>query len=478
MNEVAQRGADVSPTAGRAGRPKALVIAYCFPPHGAIGTHRTLRLVQCLDAEGWDVDVVTPSSTAYAPGTPVDDAFVTRVPASTHTFHTGVWRPFEKLSEWLSRGKAPDAAPPGGVAAKAGSQDAPVARPGLVKRIRQGLSAATSIPDQEIGWMIPAVWNAVTRSRPDVVYSSGPPYTGHLAALVASRALRRPWVADFRDPWSRAPWRTEHQSGPVRAAHGWLEARVVHAATAVVFTTEGARQEFTGHYGHRVAARFRTIRNGCDPSLFPPRRDAGEACLFTLLHAGSLYGGRDPRPLVRAVAAAVRSGEIDPARFRIVFLGRVDLEGVDLAQEAAAAGIPSVVQLMPRAVHAESVRMMQDASALLLLQPGTKLSVPGKLYEYFAAGRPILAIADDSETADMVRQTATGIVVAPGDEQAIRDAVVRLYRGADAFAPADPAVFDGARRAAEMESLLRAVARPRGSASARIAAAPGGSAEV
>ena len=52
--------------------PRALIVAYCFPPHGAIGTHRTLRLVQCLSREGWEVDVVTADPAAYMPGTPLD----------------------------------------------------------------------------------------------------------------------------------------------------------------------------------------------------------------------------------------------------------------------------------------------------------------------------------------------------------------------------------------------------------------------
>ena len=113
--------------------------------------------------------------------------------------------------------------------------------------------------------------------------------------------------------------------------------------------------------------------------------------------------------------------------------------------------------------------MMQEASALLLVQPGTRLSVPGKLYEYLAVGRPILALADEGETADLITESKAGIVAKPDDEEAIRKALTSLCRNEAAFAPADSALFDGAQRARELERLLRSLAEaPRG----RVAAMP------
>jgi glycosyltransferase involved in cell wall biosynthesis len=245
----------------------------------------------------------------------------------------------------------------------------------------------------------------------------------------------------------------------VRFAHGWLEARVIRNASAVVFTTDAAREEFCEHYGTQVATRFCTIRNGCDVSAFGGSVARDPDAPFSLLHSGSLYGGRDPRPLIRAIARAVNVGEINRDRFRLIFLGAVELDGIHLEEEINEAGLDGVVSLLPRRPHAESVRMMREAAALLLLQPGTKLSIPGKLYEYLAVGRPILALAHDSETADMITAANAGIVVQPEDEQAIQQAVTSLYRGDVQLGAADRALFDGDERARELERLLRSFVR-------------------
>jgi hypothetical protein len=87
---------------------------------------------------------------------------------------------------------------------------------------------------------------------------------------------------------------------------------------------------------------------------------------------------------------------------------------------------------------------MAAASCLLALQPGTTVSVPGKLYEYLAIGRPILAIAEEGETADLVRASGLGKAVLPHDEAAIEDALVELMNESirDVRRPS-PHLYDG-----------------------------------
>jgi hypothetical protein len=64
----------------------ALVVAYDFPPHAAIGTMRTLRLVQRLAEDGWDVKVLTSDPRSYKAGTPVDEGLLARVPPLSRLF--------------------------------------------------------------------------------------------------------------------------------------------------------------------------------------------------------------------------------------------------------------------------------------------------------------------------------------------------------------------------------------------------------
>jgi glycosyltransferase involved in cell wall biosynthesis len=121
-------------------------------------------------------------------------------------------------------------------------------------------------------------------------------------------------------------------------------------------------------------------------------------------------------------------------------------------------GIADVVEFVPHVPRAEVLQQMVDASALLVVQPVTKVSVPGKLYEYLAAGRPILALAEPGgETAAVVRQTPAGVVVSPDDEDGLRRALEGLVSGGRRRVESDPAVYDGALRAAEMAATLRLV---------------------
>ena len=108
----------------------------------------------------------------------------------------------------------------------------------------------------------------------------------------------------------------------------------------------------------------------------------------------------------------------------------------------------------------DSLQQMVDASALLIVQPVTTVSIPAKLYEYMAAGRPILALAQPGgETAELVTRAHGGISVLADDEAAVERGlvdVVRLARGG--FAPVDRRFYDGEVRAAELRAVLEEVA--------------------
>jgi glycosyltransferase involved in cell wall biosynthesis len=321
------------------------------------------------------------------------------------------------------------------------------------------VDALTAIPDRESAWWLPAVragLQAERRSPSDLIFSSAPPWTGQLVAYSLAGRLRRPWVADFRDPWARLPWR-ENRPWPVRRAAQLFEDMAVKRAAAVVFTTQAIRDNVAAHHDAALAAKYHVVPNGCEVEEFAGLDARPADGRFVLLHAGSLYGGRDPRPLMRAIATAVRSGAIDASRFRLRLIGTQALEGVDLESTSVALGLRDVVEIVPRMPRRDSLAEMMAASALLLVQPGHPLSIPAKAYEYLATGRPILAIADEGETEKLVRTSGAGIVVRGGDEEAMVAALGKLVAGTAALRPAQPDWFDGERRAIETVDVFEAV---------------------
>jgi glycosyltransferase involved in cell wall biosynthesis len=446
--------------------PRVLVIAYDFPPHGAIGTMRTLRLVRHLAGRGWDVSVLTGTPSTYLPGTPIEPALEAMVPAGVRVLRAPavravaaverLVRPPRPATSTAPAESAGNTAPARGAAAASGWRDRLV-------RAKKVFDAAMAIPDKESPWIAPAVAVGLRalygRRAADVIYSSAPPWSGQAVALALARLSGKPWVADFRDPWSRAPWRDWHQPFRQRAAAA-LERRVVARADAVLFVTRANRDEFASFYGSAAAARFHLVPNGCDPSELDAATGMPPRDRFVLLHAGTLYGARNPMPLIEAIARLVREGALDPAWFRLRLLGSISLP-VDLAAEARRLGIGEVLEIVPRVTRAESLQEMKAASALLLVQPGTTVSVPGKAYEYLAAGRPLFALSEEGETADLVRSSGIGVAVRPeAGAGAIGAALLDLLAiAAGPYAPPPRELYDGEAHAAAAARVLERLAR-------------------
>ena len=450
--------------------PRVLVVAYDFPPHAAIGTMRTLRVIRQLVTAGWDVTVLTSDPDSYLPTTPVDQALMDKVPPGVRILRAGSIRAWEGAQRRLlgvMRGR-PSAERAVREAEPAAASSGPP-RTGLIAQLARAkdvVDAALAIPDREIGWLMPALVKGMTKQlgahRPDVIYASSPPWTGMLVATGLKAALRCPLVADFRDPWGRAPWRGDRYRFWLQASSA-LERRVVKAADRIVFVARGNHDDFAAQYGAATASKFHVVSNGCDPSEFDAaERPTPPDGVHVMLHAGSLYAGRTPMPLLKAIAAAIAGGLIHPDRFRLRFLGANGLKTVDLPAACRELGLEGVVEFAPRVPRAESIRAMVSASSLLLLQPGHTVSVPGKVYEYLAAGRPILSIAEEeSETAAVVRESGLGVSVGPDDDAGVTKALAAILEMARRpVTPAPRDSYDGNLGASRIEEILRGAIEP------------------
>ena len=435
---------------------RVLIVAYNFPPNAMVGTMRTLRLVERLVSEGWDTRVLTVSPKSYGEHEPLDADLTARVPLAVRVMAPGAWRPVARLQRSIRR------LAPGSVAAAPRAATAPgaVALPqrSVLRRTIDLVDLVTTLPDQESGWIAPAIMRGTALAfgwRPHVLYTTSPPWSAQVVGYGLSRVLRCPWVADFRDPWARGPWR-EHRPALMMRVWQALEHRVVHHAAAIVLNTRRIRREFLTYYGHDVAAKFHVIPNGCDADEIAPI-DRVAPDRFVLLHAGSLYGGRSPLTLMRAIARAGERGEL-PSGFNLVLLGATpDAAALSLIEEL---DLSAFVHYMPRVTRREGLSHMAAASALLLLQQGHELSVPAKTYEYLAAGRPILALTEDGATADVVRESGVGVLAAAADIEAVRLALVEVIAlTRTGVAPVPREMYDGKARAADLTALFARITR-------------------
>jgi len=234
----------------------------------------------------------------------------------------------------------------------------------------------------------------------DVIWATSDPLTPLALAREASSIARLPWVADVRDclnvqrfgSWYKRPFFRRQ------------ERRLCRKATHVVTVSEGLAEVLRNLSGKPVSV----IHNGFDPMLLPEAKPK-PSTVFTILYAGTLVpGAQDPRPLFHALNLCFASGKVDPNRVEVRFLGTPP-ERVEQLLTGTLAKLP--VRVLPRVTHREALEAQVSASVLLLLAYGpAKGIMTAKVFDYLAAGRPILAVPDDGETtAPLLKRTGAGV---------------------------------------------------------------------
>jgi glycosyltransferase involved in cell wall biosynthesis len=378
---------------------KVLLLTYHFPPSGAVAVYRMLGLARYLPRFGWQPIVVAPPR---VPWEPEDVSLLEQIPAGT---------PAERV---------------------------PFAQGFL------GKCARYFAP--EAHWLLkarPACERMIRRYQPDAIITSSPPGIVHLLGLWLKRRHQLPWLACFRDPWI-----TNHpQLRPslYQRYERWLESKVMRYADRLIANTPRNEAGWTEAYPNE-AHKIVTIPNGFDPERFsqaPPQppplqggAGGGKGQRLSMLHAGEFYSGRDPRPLLDALAAERLPIDVE-------FVGRKTEAIFDFTTEIANRGLQECVRQLGQIAYADALARMQRADILLLVHgPRCQVGVPAKLYEYLGAGRPILALAEpDSDIAWVLRESGVlHRIVSPTEVQGIRQALVELVRAAHdgTFVQPDP----------------------------------------
>ena len=209
------------------------------------------------------------------------------------------------------------------------------------------------------------------------------------------------WVADVRDAWTFEPLRPEFPTGLQRRLDERLERRWLGAADAVVCVSEPAAEDLR----RRGIADPLLIPNGWDPEaaadggagvtgLLDPER-------VSLVYTGRFGSyGRDPGPLVEGLGRLAAEDPEAAARIELVVAGPLtEDESSLLSRDVSPARIVRAGSL-PRE---RALALQRAADALLLLaQPTRSQLLNIKLFEYLAAGRPILALAAGTEAGRVV----------------------------------------------------------------------------
>jgi glycosyltransferase involved in cell wall biosynthesis len=375
---------------------KVLLVTLYFPPAGGAGVQRQLKLATHLPALGIETHVLAPDDPKW--------------------IHSDAELPVPTQA-WVHRARF--VGPKGRRPAEELH-----GRRGLDRASRQARLAFRRmlLPDENVGWnltAIPAATRIVRRHGIDVVITSSPPGSIHLVGAAAKRATGVRWVADLRDSLLAHPHRRAERAS-VRAkekGHQAVARLVARSADAVVGVSEAIAAEARGL---DPRGRVVAIANGCDFDDFAGL-EYRPAARFRITHTGSFFGKRDPRPFLSALA---ESGLDVVARF----VG--DFRSAD-REWAERLGLGDRLELHPYVPRRRSLELQRVSEALLLLIPEAggrgRGVLSGKVFEYLAAERPILAaVPPDGAAADLIRETGAGVVAPPDDVPALREALADL----------------------------------------------------
>jgi len=394
---------------------KALIIAYYFPPCGGGGVQRTLKFVKYLPPFGWRPVVLT----AKHPGENVSDAtMLSEVPGDVNVYQTNLLLNVQPFAEGQSV---------------------------LLQRLACALKKLF-IPDKANPWVLPTVLKGLeicNKERCELIYTTSPPASAHLVGYALKRLTKKPWVVDFRDPWTQNAYHLSTKWGNPGLRYRIeeeMEYRVLRDADGVIANTRLNRQNLIKKYGDMVEGKVVTITNGYDEADFEGlnassalpfkkktrKRERESTGKLVITYTGDLYANT-ARTFLFALAQLVREKKLwDKIEMR--FVGRLEAPDIELIDQL---GLQKVVKLIGYVPHRESIKYLLRSHALLLIVysgKGGKGWVPGKLYEYLRAKRPIVCIAPpDGCAAEYVAQARAGFIVAPNNMQLIKERLLALY---------------------------------------------------
>jgi glycosyltransferase involved in cell wall biosynthesis len=415
---------------------KVLLVTMYFPPAGGGGVQRPLKFATHLPALGIETHVLAPDNPKWIH---MDEELRPPTQAWVH-----------RVRYVGPRGRRPSEELHG--------------KQGLERLLTQArlLPRRLVVPDEGAPWnltAIPAALRIARVEKIDVVITTSPPGSVHLVGAALKRALGVRWIADLRDSLvAHQDRRADTLPVRVKASAVRLVAGVVaRRADAIVTAFDSIGEEMRAL---SPVGRIATIANGSDFDDFDGLAyTPGER--FRITHTGAFFGQRDPKPFLRAVA---ESGLDDVV---VRFVGGFRAADREFAESL---GLAEHVEVIPFVPRRRSLELQRDSEALLLILPeaggrGTGV-IPGKVFEYLAAERPILAaVPPGGAAADLIDETGAGIVAPVDDAESLRAALVELHarwrRGelAVTLAPEVRERLSRRARVAELAELVQDVAQ-------------------
>jgi glycosyltransferase involved in cell wall biosynthesis len=355
---------------------KVLIVAYYWPPSGGSGVQRWLKFVKYLPQFGVTPYVFTPENPSFDMR---DESLLKDVPKEAEVIHFPIWEPYGigKKVTGQSVSNTPTSKNSGG----------------FVKSVLTWMRGNFLFPDPRIFWVRPSVQfldSFLRDNKIDIVITTGPPHSVHLIGQrLKKKNPKLKWIADFRDPWSE--WGMLLSFKLTKWAHDQhkiMERRVLTQADRVITITPFYVRQLNQLSGRSIDL----ITNGFDEDDFKELK-IERTKKFLIRHIGVVNPACNPRPFMNAVHSLVQSDQDFAQKVEIIFTGQVNPDFENFVRSNGV--LNSITTFQLSVPHHEVVKLLGQSSLLLLVLTGYKDGegfLPGKLFEYFATGLPIMSV--------------------------------------------------------------------------------------
>jgi len=358
---------------------KVLMIAQYFPPAGSIGTVRVTKFVKYLQEFGWKPIVLTMRPDCYPNNVWMDQGLVKDIPENVAVYRTGILR-------------------------------------------------TRVINDKGIRWipyLLPAMAKVIKKENPQLIYLTAGPFFPLIAGPFIKFFLKRPYVVDLRDPWKLA--RRALPLHGLKARLGKLltdacEPFVLKYAAKIICVNEYMCEEYRKAYPE-LSDKFVAIPNGYDlddiNTVVPQRFTK-----FTVVYTGKFRTAeafRDPTAFFQALKIC-RQRDYD---IQFIHVGAIEQEVINIVKQI---GVSDLVRFIGSRPYSEALAYAKGANVLLLIGGGQRTEQTGKVFDYIACGRPILALAPlDGGIAEVLRNINFARLIPNNDPEMIARTLKEMY---------------------------------------------------
>ena len=394
---------------------KVLIITYYWPPSGGAGVQRWLKFSKYLPGFGWDPVILTVDP-LYASYPQQDHGLSEDISSSLEIIKTKSSTGFFSAYKLLTGRKE---IPYGGFA----NED----NPGLAQKFSRFIRGNFVLPDARRGWnrfAFRAAVKAIKEKKIEYVITTSPPHSTQLTGLRLKRYLNIKWIADLRDPWTDIYYSgSMYQTCPAKKINRSMEKKVLNYADHLITTCNATHDLFRSKLDrNQPPGKITTVTNGYDPSDFKFGKIRPES--FTITYLGTFSGNYDAEVLSQALDYF---GAHNSVITDFIFIGKTDSKIEKVFRDKKMVNLRQI----PYVEHKKAMEYLARSVALLLVVPEGKNvnePIPGKLFEYLASKRKIIALGPkDGDVAEILEKTKGGRMFGKNDSELLGKYLISIY---------------------------------------------------